>query len=104
MKSFDSYVVQAVKIFGLLVLLAGIGTAAATIGWQAFIFLRLGKWIPVSVFDLISYFSADAADALFPDRWIGLASIISWPNGGIVLMAVSTLIGAKALSIEEIDG
>ena len=75
-----------------LVCAAFIGGLAAPLGWQVFVYLRSGEWVPFSTLDALALFSSSPW-LRSPDDWIGFHRMLDAIHGGLFLMAASGLVG-----------
>jgi len=94
-----SVIDEIFKLIALALLLVGFGFLFVPMGWQVFEYLRSGIWTPVTIFDVVFYFSPEAAYAIYPSNWVGLARVISMVNGGFLsslafFFASATIFGA----------
>ena len=75
---------------GLLV--GGFLVFAFVLMWQGLHFFKNGEWLPVSIFDLLTFISPELANSFYPNNWRGFAMILTWLHGGLLIMVIAVLL------------
>lgn len=84
-----------IRSAGVLVALSGVGI----IGFQIFIFLKGGTWVPLSMLELMPVIPSDLATWLrYPESWLGLHKIVYGFLGTMPLSLLALIIGAAMMN------
>lgn len=101
---FDDVVMIVTRLVALALLLLGLGLAAWCWGYQALFFLESGNWMAIGALDgLVNGFDAHRSFPWLgsPTSWLGLHSILNWPNAGFVAVVLG--VGARERVLALLD-
>lgn len=98
----DDVAILLVRLVALALLAAGLGLAAWCWGYQAMFFLESGNWMAIGALDgLVNGFDAHRSLPWLgsPTSWLGLHSILNWPNAGVVALSYGLWFRARVLAL-----
>lgn len=86
-----------IRSAGGLVALSGVGI----FGFQIFIFLKGGSWVPLSMLELMPIIPSDLAAWLrYPESWLGLHKIAYGFLDAMPLSLLALIIGAAMMNFD----
>lgn len=96
----DDMVAKGVRGLGLLILFAAWGAFLILLGWQLFVYLKDGVWVPAGTLtclgDLTSW-----GWTRNPQSWFGLRETLEFFNFGVTCAFVGSILGFKLVNFES---